>query len=638
MKNRGFIAVFLSLIAISAAARSANGDIRPFGPDSRPILAVLAPDAHYGALEADLREHPPANRIVLVPQSREKEFLASADAATTSVLVLADATEDLTDALTMVYAGCRGKTTPAWFLSTVRSALDGARVEWKLDESRMPLYRLGWTRENPRLAAALEEGIPAIQMSSRSYPDGLIADIAARAANDFRAESDTHFLVMPGKRIISETMMVAIMIVSSAVILFFLFVFSFLLGEKSDQRLRDFFRVWWLPFFYFAVNIASLALAQGAVSSLVAFRFGNGGAWSLIPVVAFAAKVASAWFIGTLVLSLNQLLKFPEDSFIYGYIASIACLVNVFAFASIDFSLSLMFLSAYLLSIIVHRFNHPAAQAIGMLAIALPFLPYCAALVTGTPVDVSAFLAPLYRGEGLWNARLALFIMPAQLFAARLAHTLGVFGKRTKWYLPVDAFVALAAALAASGALVLVPAYSADRPLAVPVTQTVTGTDSRVSVTPPIDFPDLAVEERVSSATQSTLERDSAIIVPVHASTRKFLDRQLVTISVRPVVPYDRLEIEISGDGFISVLDSSEPFELRNAGSSSLFAHEPPEGGASSDEWSVSFSSSADEILTATVRMSSRDNPWGATAINENVRAEYRLETVSVVPLTGRSP
>lgn len=634
MKNRGFIAVFLSLIAVSAAARSATGDIRTFGPDSGPILAVLAPDTQWDALEADMREHPPANRIVLVPQSREKAFLASADATVTSVLVLAEATDDATK----VCAGCRGKTTPAWLLSTVRSALDSARVVWKLDESRMPLYRLGWTRENPRLAAALEAGIPAIQMSARSYQQGLIAEIAARAANDFRAESDTHFLVMPGNAIMSETTMVAIMIVSSAVILFFLFVFSFLLGKKSDQRLRDFFGVWWLPFFYFAVNIASLALAQRAVSSLVVVRFGNREAWSLIPVIAFAAKVAAAWFIGTLVLSLNQLLKFPEDSFIYGYIASIACLVNVFAFASFDFSLSIMFLSAYLLSIIVHRFNHPAAQVIGMMAIALPFVPYCAALVTGTPEDVSSFLGPLYRDEGFWNARLALFIMPAQLFAARLAHTLGVFGKRTKWYLPVNAFVALAAALAATGALILVPAYSAGRPLVVPVTQTVTGTESRVSVAPPIDFPDLVVEERSGSASQAKLERDSALIVPVHASTRRFLDRQLVTISVRPVVPYDRLEIEISGDGFISVLDSSERFELRNAGSSSLFFHENPEGDAKADEWTVSFSSPADEVLTATVRMSSPDNPWGVTAVNENVRAEYRLDTVSVVPLSGEAP
>lgn len=637
MKNRGFIPVFLLLIAISAAARTAGDEVRSFGADSGPVIAIIADGASFSALETHFLAHPPTARVALVPRIAEKAYASDVAANATAVIVLSDSP----DGVTTVYPGSRGRTSPAWLLSAAGEILDESNVAWNVDETRMTLYRLGWTRDNPRLAAWLDGGIPAIQIASRSLTPELIGSIASRASASFRPETDSHYLVIPFRSrhlILSETAMVALMIVASAVIMFFLFVFSFLLGKKSDQRLRDFFRVCWLPFIYFAVNLVSLALAQGAVSSIVSLRLGSASAWALIPVTSFAAKVGVSWFIGALVLSLNQLIKFPEDGFIYGYIASIVCLVNVFAFAALDFSLSVLFLSAYLLSIAIARLKHPLAQALGIALLAVPFLPYCAALAVGPAGEVSSYLAPLYRGEDFWNARLALVAMPPQFLAARLAHTLGVFGKRTKWYLPVNAFVALAAALLAVGALAFMPPFSNERPLVASVVETITGTESSLSVSTPIAFPDLSLEKLPANAERPSLERDSGRIAPVTAKARPYLDRQLVTITVAPALPYDRADIEIAGDGFISVLDSSEAFELRNAGSVSFFSHEIPEGAVNPEPWTVSFSAPSDENLTATVRVVSRENPWGLTAVNDGVKTDYRLEAVSVALISGKKP
>lgn len=571
---------------------------------------------------------------MLALSTDEKALLASITDTETTVVVLVDSPDDTTT----VYPGCRGKTSPAWLISRLASSLDDAKITWKLDEYRMPLYRLGWSNENPRLAVWLNAGFPAIQIATRSFPVECIRDLLSVVSGHSGKDSDSHFLMLSSHfnyAILSETIMVILMIVASAVILFFIFIFSFLFGKKSDQHLHDFFTVLWLPFIYFMVNLVSLMLAQSAVTSLVGMRFGNSGAWSIIPLVAFAAKAGLAWFFITLVLALNQLIKFPDDSFIYGYIASIICLVNVFVFASLDFSLSIQFLAVYLLSIFVYRFKHPFAQVIGIVVLVLPFIPYAIALASGNAGQVSGKLEPLFHGENFWNARLALFVMPTQLLVARFEHTLGIFGQRTKFYLPVNLFAVMVISAVSVGALLLIPAYTRERPLVATITQTIYGTEAEIKTSTPIEFPDLELEEIPSLASRPTLDRDSAILIPVTTTSRQYLERQLVNLRIKSALSYDQIELEISSDGFIPVLDASESFELRNAGATALFTHEDSGSDAVSDDWFISFSAPSDANLLANVRMVSRENPWGLSAVNENVQTDYKLEVISIVPLSG---
>lgn len=622
--------LFLTILGISCAVAATAGASGPstysFGPERGPLLVVSADEERIAEIADVLEKRPPLSRVSLVTKTGEKTALLSATDGQSAALVILPAK----NGETVVSNGVRGKTSPSWLFKQVADALDGTEAPWRMAERRMPLYRLGWTEDNPRLATWLNVDIPAIQIETDGPTGNIVETLSAFISEGIPGEEDTHYLVYSFRNrylVASETLMAIVMISASAFILFFLFIFSFLLGKKSDQHLRDLFHVWWLPFIYFIVTALSLNAGQMIVSALIRFRFGNGDAWTLIPVLAFLSKLAVSWFFITLVVSLNQLIRFPEDNFIYGYIASIVCLVNVFVFASLDFSFSVLFLTVYLISFPIYHVKKPVFQTAGIIALAIPFIPYLVAAFSGDTAQNASSLAPLYRGADLWNLRIALLLMPFQLLVSRLFHTIGIFGQRHKFYLPVNLFAVFFLAIAAGGALLFVPAWSREKPLAVTVTQTITDGASRVETSSPVRLPDILIESDAAAAALPGLGKRSEDIIDVTARSHNFLERQLVSVTVKPALPFETMELTVSGGSDVPVHDASEPFDLRSAGSVCAFTRVAD----SPIPWTVNFSSSPDSVLTVTVTVRSRVNPWGLRIRNENVDTDYFLEATRSV-------
>jgi hypothetical protein len=634
MNCRLFLSILCFSCSVAATAVAAVTETS-FGPDTETALAVVIPSGREpAALAAHLRTHfsqiPPPVRVILVETDEDNEAVKSFADEDVAVLVFVppSGTE------TTVTCGSRGKTSPPWMLQKAAETLVAKKEKWTLDEYRMTLYRLGWTKENPHLAAWLSEDIPAIQIATESANLGtaLVEDFARYLDGGMPEASDTHYLVLRFRgdyRIVSETLMVAALIAASAVILFFIFIFGFLFGAKSDQHLRDLTRVLWLPFVYLAVNILALYAGQFFSAAFIQFRFGNREAWALLPAIAFLSKLSMAWFFIATVNALNQLIRFPEDSFIYGYIAGIVCFINVFVFAALDFSYAPFFIYVYAIAFIAYHLRHPAAQLIGIAALASPFIPYILALFGGDTAQTAASLAPLYRGDHLWNLRLALLAMPFQLFISRFLHTLGVFGRRHRFYLPVNPFAAFVVSIAACGALLFMPAWSTQKPLKLKIVQTVDAAGSRIATKSLARLPGLTILTDRAAASMSGLEAKPERIVGLTASSQKFLERQLVTITVKPAVACDSIELNIRGDSGIPVRDASEPFELRSSGEICVFTANANSG----KEWTVNFSSSLQANLEATVKLRTGVNPWGLTISDKDIAASYELDVTRTMAI-----
>jgi hypothetical protein len=643
MVNRRFLSLLLLLIPSCFPAFSDAATIRTFGPESGPELVLTAEAGANASIRHDLDTF--AERLSLrIPSCRISVAITETADAYRGQMDLASSLEGNESCAVVIFrqtegngvtihAGAGGRTTPRWLLETVTAAAERAEYPWKLAENRLSLYRIGWKEGDPLLALYLSRDIPAVLVETGGDISALADGIAATFPDRFSTLNDRHYLSLSfnGKLFfVGEAAIAVIMIIASAIILFSLFFFSFLFGKKSDQHLRDLMRVWWLPLLYFAVNVLALIGGQALTDFLCALRFGNHDAWKLLPQAALITKILLSWFLMTLVVSLNQLIHFPDDSFIYGYIASVVCMINFFVLSSLDFSLTPIFLAMYLVSYLAYHFSRPAPQILSIVALAVPFAPYIAVLFSE-----SAGLGPIILGSGLWNVRIALFIMPFQLMLSRLFHTVGIFGSRQRFYVPVNLVVSFFAAVASVAVFLFMPAWSPARPLEVTIRQTIRDGDNAIttsSLARPEKF--IPVPDSVFASAPDTLPVPSSFI-GISSTSRKFLERQLVTITVSTAIPASRMEILVTAENGISVYDATQDFTLEDGGRQCRFIIDAPDGMKSVN---IGFSSDYSSQLTASARILSSENPWGMRIPANFVKSVYILdvtETARIVRPTG---
>lgn len=641
MNYRTFLTIISLLVSVALPAFTNENRVLTTGSSAGPHLVITCPEESgkelIGRLErlADsFRADPPPITVSVIITSGDQSSLPSdissgTPEGTAKVISLISEEESPVVLLitpsagieTRIIPGVRGTTAPRWYLEAVTESLSKKGIPWTLAEKRIAIYRIGWITENPLLAQYLRAGIPAIALESNADLSAVVRDLANSLSAGLPVNQDRHYLVFPtAKRLafVSERTLVAIVMAASAGILMFLFIFSFLFGQKSEQHLRDLVRVWWLPFIYLLVTTASLYAGSALVSFLFKIRFGDSGSWTLLPRLALVGKFLLSWFIIALVMSLNQLVRFPESGFIYGYIASVACIVNLFAFSSLDFSLTLLFLSVYCISFVSYHLKHPVLQVFGILCMIAPFSPYLALLIKGD----SSILAPLYSNGGFWNIRMALFVMPLQLMFSRLYHSLGAFGRRREFYLPFSPVIAFFFALSMTGLILFIPAWSKERPLPVELRQTLDTRGFTEHVLSKARLGNLTIVEEPRLAEFPELGATPDSFVNVSSTSRKFIERKISELTVTPAIPAQKIEVTVSDPENVAVYDSATSFEPIDAGRSCRFSS----GENPAVPYVIRFSSARNASLTAHVKVWTRANPRGLSVLNPDIRASYLLE------------
>jgi len=579
----------------------------------RPVL-VAQTVRDTSVLPAEFRRDHPVGTRALIQLLREGE---------PSAVILVEAGEGPG---IRIVNGTRGYTSPRWLLQSVVSSLAATDYEWTLAQTRQPLYRLGWTERNERLEAFLKSGIPALVIQWNDPDPLILSQLVLDLPNPLPDHWDRHFLIFTLRGtlfFIGEEVSLFIVISAFALILLFLFVFGFLFGKRSEQRLRDFLRLWWLPFMYLAVTTLSLTLAGNLVKWLFAYRLGNPEGWRLMPAVAFTGKILITWFFVTLIGSFNQLIRFPRDSFIYGYIASIVCLVNLIVFASLDFSLAMLFLSVYFISFVMYRLDHPVLHLPAVILLAIPFVPYIQALVTAD----STVLAPLVQTNTAWNLRMAFFIMPFQLFLSRFLVSLGHFGRSKSFYLPVNLMLSFVLFVVGLAGILFLPVTTENRPLNVSIRQYTDTQGSRIE-TQSLAWPDQILAVPALSQTEfQSITADQYITVDY--SSRTFLERRLVFVRVTPRITADLLEVRIERAQGFPIFDASVPFERQDGGRTAVFRIKD----SRTRVFELEFSTERDAIVDLMITVVSRENPAQIAVPVAGIIEDFALVASRRIPL-----
>lgn len=581
-------------------------------PAGRVLAAFTRND--FSPLPETLRKDPPEGTAALIEHLVTEESLVM-------IVLMPGPSDRIT-----IHTGVRGDTPPRWLVQTVADILKDHDLPWQFAESRMQVYRMGWIQERPIARAYHDAGIPVLCIESSMDLSGVLDSLARSFAPGIPEEQDRHFLIQQFRDsifFIGERTMVVFMIVAFALILLFLFVFSFLTGISAERRLRYTLSLWWLPLLYLIVNITGLYAGGAVAAFLFRFRFSNQESWTLLPVLAITAKFIFAWFITTAILSFNQAIRFPDDDSVYGYLSAFCAMINIFIFSAFDFSLTPLFVLMYAITFIFYHLKHPVFTIMGIFILFLPLYPYGVILSSGTKEAIE----PLLFGESGWNIRIAFLALPFQFMISRLLHSLGFFGRKNDFYLPIQLFPAVIAAFVLAGTILFYPGWDADRPLPVQIRQTISDTGSSFDLSAPTDTrkfqitrdPDLAVSLVHSENPDSFLD--------ITTNSRRFLDKQLADISITTTLPASRIEVIISAEQGISVYSASIPYTYLGAGEDTLFVSpdNPP------DSFSFHFSSDGQSRIRATVRMYTTENPYGITLADQFIEKQYVLEVVKTV-------
>lgn len=581
-------------------------------PEGRVLAAFTTND--FSRLPESLRKDPPEGTAALI------QHLVTEDSLVMIVLLPGPA-----DRIT-VHTGIRGNTPPRWLVQTVSDTLQAHDIPWQFAESRMQVYRMGWIRERPVARAYHDAGIPVLCIESSADLSGILDSLTRSFSTGIPEEQDRHFLIQKFRDsvfFIGERTIVLFIIVAFALILLFLFVFSFLTGISPERRLRYTLSLWWLPLLYLIVNITGLYAGGAVATFLFRFRFSTPDSWTLLPVLAITAKFIFAWFITTAILSFNQAIRFPDDDSVYGYLSAFCAMVNIFIFSAFDFSLTPVFILMYAITFIFYHLKHPVFSLAGVFVLFLPLYPYGVILFSGTKEAIE----PLLLGESGWNIRIAFLALPFQFMISRFLHSLGFFGRKNDFYLPVQLFPAVIAAFVLAGTILFFPGWEAGRPLPVQIRHSISDTGNRIDLSAPADTRPLRITRDPVLAVSPALAENPESFFRTETHTRRFLDKQLADISITPTLPANRIEVIISADQGISVYSASIPYTYLGAGEDTLFVSPDNPPGS----FSFHFSSDEQSLITATIRMYTTENPWGITLADEFTETHYVLEAVRTV-------
>lgn len=291
-----------------------------------------------------------------------------------AVFILSDTNENKIK----ISAGANRKTSPAWLVQDLFTIVKKQNFSTDFYSNNIILYRLGIINNDTILGEYLDAEIAAIGISSGMDITPLLqALINNYALKGISKKWDRHYNIKNifGYKIISERILIILILAITFIGLLYTFMFSFVFGKKKEKHIRDLLTLWRVPIFFFISNIFAFYISGRLVQYIFYIRFGNYAAIDLFPLTAVFCKFLFGMLISFSILNfINS--KLPRNTFIYAYLTSLSCFINIFIFSSFDLSFSLMFLEIYLLSFISAKFKKIYMQAFFLILNAALLLYY----------------------------------------------------------------------------------------------------------------------------------------------------------------------------------------------------------------------------------------------------------------------
>ena len=326
----------------------------------------------------------------------------------------------------VIVPGADGKLTPYSFFKNIINSLQTESIPFSIKNRFLSLYRLNITDYSKKLSVCLNEGCPALQLNiSPEIKNSTLASFVETLLGEYlNTEMDRNinysFIRIGVKNIIiPEIVSTIILVLMTGIILFFLCGLSFVFGKKKDQHKTEFVKYWLLV----PIALAMFTLLFYAAQFTAVHTVAN---WQNYPIFMIFYKLLLACCYFFIFSLLRHVIKIPCTDFIYGYLLTLTCFINVYIFSAIDLSLLVQFATACLIAYLSRMTRKTSLLIIFTLFITAPVILY--GLFSLSYIQTDALLR-ISNASLTLNAIFAAIILPFMFMVIRIAVSTGVPGK-----------------------------------------------------------------------------------------------------------------------------------------------------------------------------------------------------------------
>ena len=437
------------------------------------------------------------------------------------------------------------------------------------------------------LAEYLKEDIPAIRISYGADIRPVLLSLINIYTQGIPSEWDKHYNIRNffGLRIISEKILVILIIVVALLGLFYIFIFSFLFDRRREKNIRDLLLLWRVPVFFFIINLFALYMGEYLTTLLFSIKFGFQDSIKFLPVTAILLKLLFSIIMVSLFAYVSRYLKLPNNIFIYGYLASIVCFLNIFIFSRVNLSLAMIVLEIYVLSFFSYHFQRIYTQILFLILNILLLVYYFwnVLFIKDNLIDV------LFYAN---NTLAAMFILPYILMFIRLFMQLKEERVGIK-YIHLKIIWAVTLLTCIFIVLILIyPSFLQPKNKKEFILYNIENGNKYISVISDIKNESEKIDEDKEFYRLSNIKEDD--FIKVQAGTQNYLERIIGEININPLIKAAVIQVIISrSDGFpvyeanmdfkksdegkkaefISPINLTEPFSIKFSGEKNAVLH-----------------------------------------------------------------
>lgn len=452
-----------------------------------------------------------------------------------------------------IVPGADDFSSPFLLFESINNALDSTSIPYFHSNTESILFRLSAAGTPSMIKTYLEEGYPAIELTSYKTADSYDKMVGAAALTELYdhllksfehglpSDWDSHYIFG-----FDEQQYLLIYIVILTMLMIYPIFRRRHFGWYMKTLLKN---IWILPllfgFIFVFLSIASMLI------TLLLSRIGFAELWKYNPIIVFLFKISVSLLFYSLAFKLIKKLPFSKRGSFYSISAIFFLLIELFILSWINLSLSFFALWPLFFIFLFTIFKKPLLKLILLLVSSVWIIFSLVEIFTlpSLPVLKLIILSPV-QGDLL----IALVLLPFILSAIRVDLMSPPSRSFTK-FLPVI-FGALSTGLFV---LILVfSPFSESNPMPIKISETIDGNsgDREFSIESPVSVNDSMFQDLIDSINLLS-DKDENITIDV--KTKSFLNRKIVNIKLDFSESPNKVKISINSPKAVTLFESSFP-------------------------------------------------------------------------------
>jgi hypothetical protein len=329
----------------------------------------------------------------------------------TSAIVISDGLSPKLSEKTKIEFSTKGISTPPNFVKRIMDSFGKTQTKYSLNSSLLAFYRLGIINCDEVLSYLLNAQIPAIHfLPSENIFDGIEHFIYNQPPIDNENWDSQYFFINIFNTPIFVTEQVLIFVVLIAIAIgLFLICFSFLFGQTAFSRKKEFLQTSILVPIIILILFASLTLGQIIIKFIIP-------QYNDYPITSSAFKLMITISLYLIFSRVRFFLKFPQTTYIYGFLLTLVTFINIFIFSLCDLSFFFFFLVAYIIAYLSRATKDSTSLIFAFISIIIIFIP-----IFFTDFEsLKQILSFVNNATVIHNIFIALFLTPFVLMVIRI--------------------------------------------------------------------------------------------------------------------------------------------------------------------------------------------------------------------------